>query len=93
MGFGLLCVAENGFTAKDEGGWWVLQWVLFVWGYWMSVVGFDIGNENCVITVAKQGGIVVLLNDESKHETPPMVSFGGKQRFMGLVGAASATMK
>ena len=57
MGFGLLCVAENRFTAEDEGGWWV--WVLFVWGYWMSVVGFDIGNENCVITVAKQGGFVI----------------------------------
>ncbi|GMY36901.1 heat shock 70 kDa protein 16-like [Fagus crenata] len=58
----------------------------------MSVVGFDIGNENCVIAVAKQGGIDVLLNDESNRETPAVVSFGGKQRFMGSVGAASATM-
>ena len=91
MGFGLLCVAENRFIAEDEGG--VLRWVLFVWGYWMSVLGFDIGNENCVIAVAKQGGIDVLLNDESKHETPTVVSFGGKQRFMGSVGAASTTMK
>ncbi|RVW40248.1 Heat shock 70 kDa protein 16 [Vitis vinifera] len=31
----------------------------------MSVVGFDIGNENCVISVVKQRGIDVLLNDES----------------------------
>ena len=59
----------------------------------MSVVGFDIGNDNCVIAVAKQGGIDVLLNDESKRETPAVVSFGGKQRFMDSVGAASATMK
>ena len=58
----------------------------------MSVVGFDIGNENCVIGVAKQRGIDVLLNDESKRETPAVVSFGEKQRFMGSVGAASATM-
>ncbi|XVF26028.1 hypothetical protein REPUB_Repub13aG0264800 [Reevesia pubescens] len=58
----------------------------------MSVIGFDIGNENCVIAVAKQRGIDVLLNDESKRETPAVVSFGEKQRFMGSAGAASATM-
>ncbi|KAG6691572.1 hypothetical protein I3842_10G069700 [Carya illinoinensis] len=58
----------------------------------MSVVGFDIGNENCVIAVAKQRGIDVVLNDESKRETPAVVSFGVKQRFMGSAGAACATM-
>ncbi|XP_021889135.1 heat shock 70 kDa protein 16 [Carica papaya] len=58
----------------------------------MSVVGFDFGNENCVIAVAKQRGIDVLLNDESNRETPAVVSFGEKQRFMGAAGAASATM-
>lgn len=47
----------------------------------MSVVGFDLGNENCVIAVAKQRGIDVLLNDESNRENPAMVSFGEKQRF------------
>ncbi|KAL8107761.1 hypothetical protein AgCh_024240 [Apium graveolens] len=58
----------------------------------MSVVGFDIGNENCVIGYAKQRGIDVLLNEESNRETPAVVSFGEKQRFLGLAGAASATM-
>ncbi|KAL2244920.1 UNVERIFIED_CONTAM: Heat shock protein 16 [Sesamum indicum] len=58
----------------------------------MSVVGFDIGNENCVIAVAKERGIDVLLNDESKRENPAVVSFGEKQRFIGCAGAASATM-
>ncbi|KAL3627510.1 hypothetical protein CASFOL_028873 [Castilleja foliolosa] len=58
----------------------------------MSVVGFDIGNENCVIAVAKQRGIDVLLNDESQRENPAIVSFGEKQRFIGSAGAASATM-
>ncbi|XP_023742906.1 heat shock 70 kDa protein 16 isoform X1 [Lactuca sativa] len=57
----------------------------------MSVVGFDIGNENCAIAVAKRGGIDVLLNDESKRETPAVVSFGEKQRFLGSAGAAFAT--
>ncbi|KAD7117954.1 hypothetical protein E3N88_05222 [Mikania micrantha] len=57
----------------------------------MSVIGFDIGNESCVIAVAKRGGVDVLLNNESKRETPAVVSFGGKQRFLGSAGAAYAT--
>nr|XP_043625375.1 heat shock 70 kDa protein 16-like [Erigeron canadensis] len=58
----------------------------------MSVVGFDIGNENLVIAAAKNRGIDVLLNDESNRETPAVVCFGEKQRFLGSAGAASATM-
>ena len=58
----------------------------------MSVVGFDIGNENCVIAAVKQRGVDVLLNDESRRETPAVVCFGEKQRFLGSAGAASAIM-
>ncbi|KAL9238640.1 hypothetical protein vseg_013036 [Gypsophila vaccaria] len=58
----------------------------------MSVVGFDFGNESCVVAVARQRGIDVVLNDESKRETPAIVSFGEKQRFVGTAGAASALM-
>lgn len=58
----------------------------------MSVIGFDVGNDKCVIAVVKQRGIDVLLNDESKRETPAVVSFGEKQRFIGSAGAASAAM-
>ena len=58
----------------------------------MSVVGLDVGNENCIVGVARQRGIDVVLNDESKRETPGMVSFGEKQRFVGVAGAASAMM-
>ncbi|XP_074285292.1 heat shock 70 kDa protein 15-like [Silene latifolia] len=58
----------------------------------MSVVGFDFGNESCVVAVARQRGIDVVLNDESKRETPSIVSFGEKQRFVGTAGAASALM-
>ncbi|KAL5737675.1 hypothetical protein ACOSP7_030436 [Xanthoceras sorbifolium] len=58
----------------------------------MSVVGFDIGNENCVIAAVKHRGVDVLLNDESKRETPGIVCFGDKQRFLGSAGAASAMM-
>ena len=58
----------------------------------MSVVGFDFGNENCLVAVARQRGIDVVLNDESKRETPAVVCFGDKQRFIGTAGAASTMM-
>ncbi|MFS7962147.1 putative Heat shock protein 70 family [Helianthus anomalus] len=56
----------------------------------MSVLGFDIGNESCVTAAAKRGGADVLLNNESKRETPVVVSFSEKQRFLGAVGATFA---
>ncbi|XP_043699985.1 heat shock 70 kDa protein 15-like [Telopea speciosissima] len=58
----------------------------------MSVVGFDLGNESCIVAVARQRGIDVVLNDESKRETPAIVCFGEKQRFIGTAGAASTMM-
>ncbi|KAL9274251.1 Heat shock 70 kDa protein 14-like protein [Drosera capensis] len=58
----------------------------------MSVVGFDFGNESGVVAVARQRGIDVVLNDESKRETPAIVCFGDKQRFIGTAGAASTMM-
>ncbi|CAK9161469.1 unnamed protein product [Ilex paraguariensis] len=58
----------------------------------MSVVGFDFGNESGVVAVARQRGIDVVLNDESKRETPAVVCFGEKQRFLGTAGAASSMM-
>ncbi|XP_068647507.1 heat shock 70 kDa protein 14-like [Aristolochia californica] len=58
----------------------------------MSVVGFDFGNESCIVAVARQRGIDVVLNDESKRETPAVVCFGEKQRFVGTAGAASSIM-
>ncbi|KAL9998924.1 putative Heat shock protein 70 family [Helianthus debilis subsp. tardiflorus] len=39
----------------------------------MSMIGFDIGNESCVIAAAKRGGVDVLLNNASKHETPAVI--------------------
>ncbi|KAL4592336.1 hypothetical protein LXL04_005327 [Taraxacum kok-saghyz] len=37
-------------------------------------------------------GIDVVLNDESKRETPALVCFGDKQRFLGTAGAATSMM-
>jgi molecular chaperone DnaK (HSP70) len=50
----------------------------------MSVVGYDFGNLNCYVAVARQGGIDVLTNDYSLHATPTCVSFGEKSRTMGV---------
>ncbi|GMS88212.1 hypothetical protein PENTCL1PPCAC_10387, partial [Pristionchus entomophagus] len=50
----------------------------------MSVVGFDIGNLNCYIAIAKQGGIEVITNDDSLHGTPACVAFGSRNRSMGV---------
>ncbi|GAA0156661.1 Hsp70 family chaperone [Lithospermum erythrorhizon] len=58
----------------------------------MSVVGFDFGNLSGVVAVARQRGIDVVLNDESNRETPAIVCFGEKQRFLGTAGAASSMM-
>ncbi|KAI3751355.1 hypothetical protein L2E82_22438 [Cichorium intybus] len=38
----------------------------------MTVVGFDLGNESCVVAVARQRGIDIVLNDESKSEMPAL---------------------
>ncbi|KAF7124913.1 hypothetical protein RHSIM_Rhsim12G0198400 [Rhododendron simsii] len=58
----------------------------------MSVVGFDLGNESCVVAVARQRGIDVVLNDESKGETPAIVCFGETQHFLETTEAASSMM-
>ncbi|KAJ2808914.1 adenyl-nucleotide exchange factor sse1, partial [Coemansia furcata] len=49
----------------------------------MSVVGFDIGNLQSVIAVARNRGIDIVGNEVSNRATPTMVSFGDKQRYIG----------
>jgi len=49
----------------------------------MSVVGFDIGNLNCYIAVARSGGIELVTNEVSDRCTPAIVSFNQSQRFVG----------
>jgi heat shock protein 4 len=54
----------------------------------MSVVGLDVGNDGMCVALARKRGIDVLLNKESNRETPSVVNFGEKMRFMGTDGAA-----
>eukprot|EP00124_Ichthyophonus_hoferi_P001455 Ihof_evm10s76 gene=Ihof_evmTU10s76 len=52
----------------------------------MSVVGFDVGNLNGVISAARQGGIEVLANDYNYRVTPCVISLTSTQRFIGEAG-------
>ncbi len=54
----------------------------------MSVAGFDVGNDTACVAIARKRGIDVLLNKESKRETPTVVNFGEKMRFLGTDGLA-----
>ena len=58
----------------------------------MSVVGFDVGNDASCVALARKRGIDVLMNKESKRETPSVISFGDKMRFLGTDGAAKISM-
>ncbi|GFQ93043.1 heat shock protein 105 kDa [Trichonephila clavata] len=50
----------------------------------MSVIGIDIGNENCYIAVARAGGIETIANEYSQRSTPTYVAFGEKTRDLGV---------
>lgn len=50
----------------------------------MSVIGFDFGNENCYIAVARAGGIETIANEYSQRVTPSYVAFGDKTRDLGV---------
>lgn len=58
----------------------------------MSVAGIDIGDQKSCIAVARKRGIDVLMNKESKRETPSLVSFGPKQRQLGTDAAGSLSI-
>ncbi|KAF8072352.1 HSP70-14 [Scenedesmus sp. PABB004] len=58
----------------------------------MSVVGFDVGNDCSCVAIARKRGIDVLMNKESTRETPAMVCFGDKMRFLGTDAAAKVGM-
>ena len=49
----------------------------------MAVVGLDFGCLNAVMAQAERGGVTVLLNENSKRLNANLVSFQGKQRFLG----------
>ncbi|XP_072260513.1 heat shock protein 105 kDa [Pyxicephalus adspersus] len=50
----------------------------------MSVVGFDLGFLNCHVAIARAGGIETVANEFSDRCTPAVVSFGTKNRTIGV---------
>ena len=56
----------------------------------MSVVGFDVGNDTLVAAAARKRGIDVLLNAESKRESPAAVAFSHNARLIGSHAASAS---
>uniref|UniRef100_A0A9J8CH33 Heat shock protein 4 like n=1 Tax=Cyprinus carpio carpio TaxID=630221 RepID=A0A9J8CH33_CYPCA len=49
----------------------------------MSVVGIDVGFQNCYIAVARSGGIETIANEYSDRCTPACISLASKNRTIG----------
>ncbi|RHY21736.1 hypothetical protein DYB36_011562, partial [Aphanomyces astaci] len=56
----------------------------------MSVIGIDFGNVECVVAQAKRGGIDIILNENSNRKNPNMVCMAGKQRYIGEAAVSMA---
>uniref|UniRef100_A0A7S0YHN0 Uncharacterized protein n=1 Tax=Hemiselmis tepida TaxID=464990 RepID=A0A7S0YHN0_9CRYP len=45
--------------------------------------GLDLGSQNCVVAIARKGGIDVIDNEASSRKTPCMVGLGSRERGLG----------
>ncbi|XP_075964014.1 heat shock 70 kDa protein 4L isoform X3 [Anarhichas minor] len=57
----------------------------------MSVVGIDVGYQNCYIGVARSGGIETIANEYSDRCTPACVSLASKNRLIGNAAKSQMT--
>ena len=48
-----------------------------------GLLGIDIGNVNSVIASPRRGGVDVLVNEASRRQTPSVVAFNERRRFVG----------
>eukprot|EP00871_Galdieria_phlegrea_P000142 jgi/Galph1/1128/GphlegSOOS_G5839.1 len=55
----------------------------------MSCAGFDFGNANCLVAIARRGGIDVCTNEVSNRTTPCLVAFNGESRSIGESAVSS----
>jgi heat shock 70kDa protein 4 len=58
----------------------------------MSVAGIDIGEYVSCVALARKRGVDVLMNNESKRETPTCVAFGSKMRSYGGDASSGRSM-
>ena len=57
-----------------------------------ACLGIDVGNDTSCVACARRRGVDVLMNKESKRDTPSFVSFNSKQRQMGTDAAAAISL-
>lgn len=57
----------------------------------MSVVGIDVGYQNCYIAVARSGGIETIANEYSDRCTPACVALASKNRIIGNAAKSQIT--
>ncbi|KAK7153373.1 hypothetical protein R3I93_011318 [Phoxinus phoxinus] len=57
----------------------------------MSVVGIDVGFQNCYIAVARSGGIETIANEYSDRCTPACISLASKNRTIGNAAKSQIT--
>lgn len=57
----------------------------------MPVIGIDLGSDNCVISLARKGGIDVVVNEFSRRYSPNIVAFTDKERNIGESGLSQVT--
>lgn len=55
----------------------------------MSVVGIDIGTEFSKVAVAYRKKIEMVGNEQSKLQTPTLISYGTEQRYFGDMALSS----
>lgn len=58
----------------------------------IQTLGIALGNANCYVAAAKDGGIEILLNDYSQRSTPAMVAFGEFGRLIGVDASQNQMM-
>lgn len=59
----------------------------------MSVVGLDLGLQNCVLAAAGRGGVDVILNGNSNRLNPSMVTFDESRKMGEQVAGSTAISK
>lgn len=51
-----------------------------------GAIGLDLGSQTACLTVAKKGGVEIVLNEANYRETQLVVGFGDNERFIGEQG-------
>jgi molecular chaperone DnaK (HSP70) len=53
-----------------------------------GALGIDVGSANSVVAVTRRGGVDVVANEATKRQTPSVVAFDERRRFMGESASA-----